>query len=72
MNEGIHLDLDTWIVPGQIQIFNNDDQYRLPELKSSMYIHTPTQIHPTSQLCCDLYCTLTVLTCQGPDEVDHV
>ena len=27
MNEGIHLDLDTWIVPGQIRYRNNNYYY---------------------------------------------
>ena len=29
MNEGIHLDLDTWIVPGQIRVLELGIKYRI-------------------------------------------
>ena len=35
MNEGIHLDLDTWIVPGQIRKANLGKQIHRPE----SYLH---------------------------------
>ena len=36
MNEGIHLDLDTWIVPGQIRKFNNNNNNKRPLTPKSM------------------------------------
>ena len=37
MNEGIHLDLDTWIVPGQIRMMMG---YHMKKLMIWNYIYT--------------------------------
>ena len=36
MNEGIHLDLDTWIVPGQIRVYLDNNNNKRPLTPKSM------------------------------------
>ena len=57
MNEGIHLDLDTWIVPGQIRKAN------LCRGLGNRYTPAGTEVLCCVVLCCVVLCKVSAVQC---------